>query len=45
MKKKRENEKEKERKDKPGHKISSYTTKTIMLTRVVLQTAPPMAFL
>jgi len=40
MKKKRENEKDKERKDKPGHNISPYTTKTIMLTRVDLQTAP-----
>jgi len=33
MKNKRENEKEKERKDKPSHNISSYTTKSIMLTR------------
>jgi len=40
MKNKRENEKEKERKDKPGHNISSYTTKSIMLTRAILSTAP-----
>jgi len=41
MKNKREKEKEKERKDKPSHKISSSTTKSIMLTRVMLQIAPP----
>jgi len=41
MKNKRENEKEQERKDKLGHKISSYTTKSIMLTHAMLQTAPP----
>jgi len=41
MKNKRENEKDKERKDKPSQKISSYTTKSIMLTRALLQTAPP----
>ena len=40
MKNKRENEKEKERKDKSGHNISSYTTKSIMLTRAMLPTAP-----
>ena len=37
MKTKRE-----ERKDKPSHKISSSITKSIMLTRVMLPTAPPM---
>jgi len=41
MKNKRENEKEQERNDKPSHKISSYTTKSIMLTRVMLQITPP----
>jgi len=41
MKKKRENEKEKERKDKATHKISSFTTKSIILTCAMLQTAPP----
>jgi len=41
MKNKRENEKEKERKDKSSHKISSSTTKSIMLTRAMLPTAPP----
>jgi len=41
MKNKRENENEKERKDKPSHKISSSTTKLIMLTRAMLPTAPP----
>jgi len=41
MKNKRENEKDKERKDKLGHNISTYTAKTIMLTRAGLQTAPP----
>ena len=41
MKTKRENEKEKERKDTPSHHISSYTTKSIMLTRAMLPTAPP----
>jgi len=40
MKNKRENEKEKESKDKSSHKIS-YTTKSIMLTRDMLQTTPP----
>jgi len=40
-KNKRENEKEKERKDNPSHKISSSTTKLIMLTRAMLPTAPP----
>jgi len=40
MKNKRENVKEKESKDNSNHKISSYTTKSIMLTRVILQTAP-----
>jgi len=39
--KKRENEKDKERKDKPGHNISSYTAKTIMLTHTGMQTAAP----
>jgi len=38
-KNKRDNEKDKERKDKSGHNISPYTAKTIMLTRVALQTA------
>jgi len=42
MKNKRENEKDKERKDKPGHNISPYTAKTIMLTRAGAQIAPPM---
>jgi len=41
MKNKRENEKDKERKDKSGHNISPYTAKTITLTRVGMQTAPP----
>ena len=41
MKNKRENEKDKERKDKPGHNISPYIAKTIMLTRARMQTAPP----
>ena len=41
MKYKRENEKKKERKDKLSHNISSYTTKSIMLNRAMLQTAPP----
>jgi len=41
MKNKRENEKEKERKDKLSHNISSSTTKPIMLTRAMLPTAPP----
>jgi len=41
MKNKRENDKEKERKDKPSHNISSYTTKSIMLARAMVQTAPP----
>jgi len=41
MKNKRENEKDNERTDKLGHNISPYTTKTIMLTRVGLQTVPP----
>ena len=40
MKNEKENGKEKERKDKPSHKISSYTNKSIMLTCVMLQTAP-----
>jgi len=40
MKNKGENEKEQERKDRPGHTISSYTTKSIMLTHAMLQTAP-----
>jgi len=40
MKNKRENEKEKESKVKLSHKISSYTTKSIFLTRDMLQTAP-----
>jgi len=39
MKAKRENEKEKERNGKPSHKVSS--TKSIMLTRAMLQLAPP----
>jgi len=41
MKNKRENEKDNERTYKSGHNISPYTTKTIMLTHVGLQTAPP----
>jgi len=41
MKTKRENEKEKERKDKLSRNISSSTTKSIMLTRAMLQIAPP----
>ena len=41
MKNKRENEKEQERKDKLSQKILSYTTKSIMLTCAMLQTAPP----
>jgi len=41
MKTKRENEKEKERKDKPSHKISSSTTKSILLTSAMLPTEPP----
>jgi len=41
MKTKRENEKERERKDKLSHTISSSTTKSIMLTRAMLQLAPP----
>ena len=41
MKTKRANEKEKERKDKPSHNISSSTNKSIMLTRAMLQIAPP----
>jgi len=41
MKNKRENEKEKERKDKLSHKISSSTTKSIMLTCAMLPTTPP----
>ena len=41
MKNKRENEKEKEKKYKPSHKISSSKTKSIMLTRFMLPTAPP----
>jgi len=41
MKNKRENEKDKERKDKAGHKISPYIAKAIMLTCVGLQTARP----
>ena len=41
MKTKRENEKDKERKDKLGHNVSPYTTKTSMLTHAGLQTAPP----
>jgi len=40
IKNKRENEKDNERTDKPGHNISPYTAKTIMLTRAGLQTAP-----
>jgi len=36
MKKDRENEK-----DKPGHNISPYTIKAIMLTRAETQTTPP----
>jgi len=40
MKTKKENKKEKERKDKPSHTISSSTTKSIMLTRAMLQLAP-----
>jgi len=42
MKTKRENDKEQERKDKSSHKVSSFTTKSIMLTRAMLQIAPPM---
>jgi len=41
MKTKIENEKEKERNDKPSHKVSSFTTKSIMLTRAMLQFAHP----
>ena len=41
MKTERINEKEKERKDKPSHTISSSTTKSIMLTRAMLQLTPP----
>jgi len=41
MKNKRENEKDKERKDNSSHNISPYTAKTIMLTHVGLQPAPP----
>jgi len=41
IKNKRENEKDRERKDKSGHYISPYTAKTIILTRVGTQTAPP----
>ena len=41
MKTKRGNEKEKERKDKLSHTISSSTTKSIMLTQSMLQLAPP----
>jgi len=41
MKTKRENEKKKERKDKLSHKVSSFTTKSIMLTHAMLQIAPP----
>jgi len=40
IKTKRENEKEKARKDKPSHNISSSTTKAIMLTRAMLQITP-----
>jgi len=39
MKTKKENEKEKERKDKQSHKISSSTTKSILLTRAMLPIA------
>jgi len=41
MKNKRENERKKERKDKSSYNISCYTTKSIMLTHAMLQTAPP----
>jgi len=41
MKNKKENEKDNEGIDKPDYNISPYTAKTIMLTRVGLQTAPP----
>jgi len=41
MKTKRQNEKEKGRKDKPSHNISSSTNKSIMLARAMLQIAPP----
>jgi len=44
MKNKRENEKDKKGKDKSGHNISHYTTKTIMLTRAGTQTAPLRCF-
>ena len=37
---KRENEKDKYRKEKPGNNTSPHTTKTIMLTRTKMQTAP-----
>jgi len=41
MKNKRENKKEQERNGKLSHKISSYTTKSLMLTRVIVQITPP----
>jgi len=44
MKTKREYEKDKERKDKPGINTSFHTVKTIMLTHITIQIAPPMCF-
>jgi len=41
MKTKIENEKEKERNDKPSHKVLSFTPKSFMYTRTMLQITPP----